>query len=138
MIAISTLALVAPACADEASRLPRVSPATVKRWQAQGETVTIVDVRPPEVFAKDHVPGAVNISDEHQQDAIDRLSHEHPIVVYSSRSRMRAPVAARLLRARGFTNIYVLEGGLTAWRADTHAAPRPSALASSADAPPAP
>ena len=128
----------AAAAAKEPWRPQYVTPEGVKRWMAQGEPVTLVDVRQPEEFAKAHLAGAVNISDESRQADIDALSRRQPIVVYSTQSRYRAPAAARMLMARGFTNVYVLEGGLVAWQtADRPAPEAPPHLALSApDAPP--
>ena len=134
MILAGVMSLMAGAAmANEPSRAPSVSPEDVQRWLSQGEAVTLLDVRRPEEFAKAHVPGAVNISDESQQDKIGALSRQHPIVVYSRQSRYRAPAAARMLRARGFSNVYVLEGGLAAWQADQR---RAHLVLSAPDAPP--
>lgn len=82
---------------------------------------TIIDVLPPEVFERRHIPGARNacvyevaFGDTMAAIAPDKSAE---IAVYGSDGeRQAAPVAAAKLEALGYTDVSVLEGGLCAWR----------------------
>lgn len=74
----------------------------------------MVDVRTTQEFAAGHIPGAIHIP-VHE---IERRSNElgakdKPIVVYC-RSGNRSASATRMLKARGFTQIYDL-GAMDRW-----------------------
>ncbi|MCB9653382.1 MAG: rhodanese-like domain-containing protein [Deltaproteobacteria bacterium] len=74
----------------------------------------LVDVRTTQEFAAGHIPGAIHIP-VHE---IERRSNElgakdKPIVVYC-RSGNRSASATRMLKARGFTQIYDL-GAMDRW-----------------------
>lgn len=96
---------------------PYVDAKTVKAWLDEGRTVLFLDVREPDEFTAGHLPGAVNISHEEVAGLASELPHHEPIVLYCIHSAHRAPEAAKRLRALGFDNAYVLEGGIVAWQA---------------------
>ncbi len=89
---------------------------TARQWVAHG-AVTFLDVRAADEFAAGHLPGAINIPHDQVQTLAEQLPHEQPIVVYCIHSAHRAPDAAKRLKALGFGNAYVLEGGIVAWEA---------------------
>ena len=68
------------------------------------------------------------------------LRREATIVVYDGRKMFSAPRVWWTLRAMGFPKVFVLDGGLTAWRAEgrpvetTRATPQPTHLAPAFDA----
>jgi len=81
-----------------------------------------VDARPPEAFAKGHIPQAVSLPagrwDESIDPLLDRWEPGRPLVVYCSRDDCDAgrTVATRLRRELGEENrIYLLRGGWEAW-----------------------
>ena len=107
--------------AQEGADVPRpryVSAATVQRWLDQGEAVTWLDVRKADEFAAGHIAHAINVVFDQVASLADQLPHDHPIVLYCIHSTHRAPTAARTLNTLGFTNAYVLEGGIVAWSAE--------------------
>ncbi|MFP2957349.1 rhodanese-like domain-containing protein [Myxococcus sp. 1LA] len=75
---------------------------------------TLVDVRTPEEFAAGHLPGAVNIPVEDLPHRFHELgSPEKPLVIYC-RSGARSIRAERLLKERGFQDVFNL-GPMSAW-----------------------
>lgn len=66
------------------------------------------------------IPGSANIpiSDEDLVTRVEELAgaKDEPVVVYCDTYGCTAsPTAARSLEASGFTNVYVLAGGVEAW-----------------------
>ena len=111
----ATLCVALPTWAGEAAP-PYVDSALVKRWLGQGRPVTFLDVREPDEFAAGHLEGGINVVYDAVASLVDRLPHDQPIIVYCIHSTHRAPEAAKTLQILGFTNTYVLEGGITAWQ----------------------
>ena len=86
---------------------------------AQQSGAVLLDMRLPRVFAKAHVPGAVNLQ-FNRADLVDRadmaLSREPQYIVHAEPEAI-AKVAVELMRDAGFTVLGHLEGGLAGWRA---------------------
>ena len=77
----------------------------------------VVDVRSPDQYEKEHIPGAINIPLDKLEEKLGELPRDRPIVVYCGSSRCTASLkAARLLSEKGFTNIYRYVGGLADWK----------------------
>lgn len=76
----------------------------------------LVDVRTPEEFAEGHIAGAQNIDWKNAEFAINvgALDKSKPVLVYCH-SGNRSKQAAEYLANNGFTNVYELEGGISAW-----------------------
>jgi rhodanese-related sulfurtransferase len=78
----------------------------------------VIDVRTPAEFAAGHLANAVNIDFEAPtfSDEIGKLDKSATYAVYC-RSGNRSRTAAQQMANAGFTTIYELEGGITAWTA---------------------
>jgi len=76
----------------------------------------IVDVRTPQEFATGSLPGARNVAVD-KVDKVDEkaIKKDKPLIVVCA-TGSRAGKAAAQLRARGYGEVYVLAGGLAAWR----------------------
>ena len=85
---------------------------------AQDQTVQLVDVRTPEEFAENHLPGALNIDwrGEGFAEKAQKLSKACPVMVYCRSGRRSAEAAATLDRI-GFKT-YNMKGGIIAWTAE--------------------
>ena len=79
----------------------------------------ILDVRTSAEFNSGHVPNAVNIPHDELASRLVELDFEidRPIVVYC-KSGGRAGKAASVLFEGGYTEIFHLEGDMTAWSAN--------------------
>jgi rhodanese-related sulfurtransferase len=79
----------------------------------------LVDVRPPEAFAKWTLPGAASIppADLFGRSLPPELSQRHRRKVFFADDEPQAEDAAALARLLGYENVAVLEGGLAGFRA---------------------
>lgn len=78
----------------------------------------LVDVRTPGENAAGNIPGSklMNINDSNFAKNIESLDKNVPVLVYC-RSGARSMSAARILKSKGFTSVYNLNGGFKAWSA---------------------
>lgn len=118
-------------------RIREVSPAELLELQRAGSP--IIDVREPDEFAEDHIPGAVNIPrgllefevDGHpavNYQTAEELSHrERPVVLYCL-SGGRSLLAADALRRLGFRSPVSLVGGILGWADEGQPVATPAAL----------
>ncbi|MGE5161418.1 MAG: rhodanese-like domain-containing protein [Betaproteobacteria bacterium] len=76
----------------------------------------VIDVRTPEEFATGSLPGARNIPVDKFDQKMRDIKKDKPLIVVCA-SDSRAGRAAAQLRASGYAEVFVLAGGLAAWRA---------------------
>jgi thioredoxin len=100
--------------------LPRpagaLKPKEVAQLARQGH-ITLVDTRPPEVYARAHIQGAVNIPRSELEARIEELlSLPTPPVLYC-RTGADSKAAATELAAQG-TPVSFLDGGVLGWEGD--------------------
>ena len=77
---------------------------------------TVLDVRTPEEWAEGIIPNAEQMN-YHADDfatQIESLDKSKPVFVYCKRGG-RSAGAAEILKEKGFTKVYNLDGGITAW-----------------------
>jgi len=100
-----------------AQTLGAASPQDVIRLMNQNALV--LDIRPQEAFAAGHVTGARHMPSEQIAKAGETLKKQKdkPIVVYCESGPLAAS-AVRALAEQGFTKVFSLRGGLSAWRTD--------------------
>ena len=100
------------------------SPSTeqiVKASDAPSFLGSIIDIRTPDCFAASHIENAVNFS-VYQTDFLTKISEAFPdknasILVYGEGHPFKADLAAvGRFEYLGYTEIKVLEGGISAWR----------------------
>ncbi len=86
---------------------------------ARDAGAVVLDMRLPRVFARAHVPGAINLQ-FNRADLADRaemvLPQGHQFIVHAEPEAL-ATTATDILRGAGFTVVGRLQGGLAAWRA---------------------
>jgi rhodanese-related sulfurtransferase len=94
-----------------------VSPQELIRLMNQGALV--LDLRPAEQYQAGHLNGARQMDSDQILKAGDTLKkhREKLVVVYDDRGSLGG-AAVRQLVAQGFTQVFALRGGLTAWRAE--------------------
>ncbi|MDX2194393.1 MAG: rhodanese-like domain-containing protein [Gemmatimonadales bacterium] len=126
--AMAALVVAMAACGGrapaEGAGWSRVSAEAFAAELAQGRPagarpLTIVDVREPELFAKGHIPGAINIPwPGVKESAATQLAKEHAIVMVCHGGPMGDDVAQRLVAA-GFPDVRNVAGGMNAWAGPT-------------------
>src|SRR5881296_4350058 len=94
--------------------IPEMSPHQLKRKIDAGEPFELIDVREPFEYEIARIDGAKLIPLGEISERLDELSGERPIVVHCHTGK-RSAQAVRLLRQRGFANVYNLEGGIDGW-----------------------
>jgi rhodanese-related sulfurtransferase len=75
----------------------------------------IVDVRNPEEFAKGSLPNARNVPADKIDEKMRDMKKDKPVIVVCDTGSRAGRLAAQI-RANGFAEVYVLAGGLAAWR----------------------
>jgi adenylyltransferase/sulfurtransferase len=80
----------------------------------EAEPFELIDVREPFEYEIARIDAAKLIPLGEIGVRMDELQREKPVVVHCHSGR-RSAEAVRLLRQRGFTNVYNLEGGIDAW-----------------------
>lgn len=75
----------------------------------------VIDVRSAEDFAKGSLPGARNMPAASVKDRAGELKKDRPVIVVCNSGTTAGPAAAQL-RAAGIAEVFVLAGGLAAWR----------------------
>lgn len=77
---------------------------------------TLLDVRTPEEWAEGVIPNAekINYHGGDFESQIEKLDKTKPVFIYC-RSGRRSANAANVLKGKGFTKIYNLNGGILDW-----------------------
>lgn len=87
---------------------------TLADWIIQGKAdFRVVDLRPAAAYAEYHVPPAENIPVAGL--AQSSLQRNEKVILYAE-DAARAAQAWTLLRAKGYKGVYILRGGLEAWK----------------------
>jgi rhodanese-related sulfurtransferase/rubrerythrin len=89
----------------------------VRRYleEREPETFTLLDVREPEEYRQEHIPGAKLIPLGELPDRIGELDPAIATIVYC-RSGVRAGSATGLLMSAGFESVRNMTGGIKAWQ----------------------
>lgn len=87
---------------------------------ADGDSLIVIDVLPPEIYAIRHLPGASNacVYEMAFLNGVAELAPDlaTPLVLYdASGTTMTAVIAREKLLAAGYRNVRVLTGGLDGW-----------------------
>lgn len=80
-----------------------------------GRRHTLLDVRTPEEFAAEYIPGAINIPVQVLGEQLHEVPNSQPVVIYC-RSGNRSKIAMQILAQAGHTELYDL-GGIIDWKA---------------------
>jgi rhodanese-related sulfurtransferase len=75
----------------------------------------VVDVRTPDEFKTGSLPNARNVPADKVAEKMPDIKKDKPLIVVCA-SGSRAGRAAAQLRAGGYGEVYVLAGGIAAWR----------------------
>lgn len=86
------------------------------RLMNQGTTL-VIDVRDDKDYAAGHLPRARHIPLKQLESKAAELGKfkEKPVIVTCGKGP-RAAAASRVLKRAGFSNVYVLKGGVAAWQ----------------------
>jgi len=98
-----------------------ITPERLRLWMAEGRDFMLLDTLPEDVYRKRHLPGARNacvyeVVFPQRVEAIVSERSREIVVCGSSIVSMDAVAAAEKLVRLGYKSLYVLSGGLAAWR----------------------
>jgi len=103
------------------SPIPASELVTVDQAREWGDGAVWVDARPDEEFARDHVPGAFSVNEDHWNELLPQFlpnwSPGKKVIVYCSAESCNAAreVAKRLRDEAQLTEVFVLQGGWEEW-----------------------
>lgn len=75
-----------------------------------------LDIRETAEFKKEHITDSMNLPLSTLEANIVKLKDPAQAIILICVSGQRSRTAAKQLRSHGFSNIYVLNGGLNAWK----------------------
>ena len=91
--------------------IPTITPHDADKAMAKG--ATLVDIRGPDEYAREHIAGALHVP----LDRLEDLPKVEGPIIFHCKSGMRTQANEAALRtAAGFTPCHILEGGLEGWR----------------------
>ncbi len=76
---------------------------------------SIIDVRPNAEFTAGHVANSKNVPAEDLEKRLSEIAKDKPVIVVCAAGQKAGKSAAQL-RAAGYTEVFVLDGGIGAWR----------------------
>lgn len=84
--------------------------------QINHQSAHVIDIRPVEDFKQGHIVDAIQaLPEAFKQSRMDKYKNK-PVILVCTRGLTAATLATQL-RTQGFTQVMVLDGGMTAWRA---------------------
>lgn len=126
--------LTAPELLSEvAERTQFVSPEVIADMLIKKDpTLRLIDVRSQQEFEKYSLPGAINIplTDLLSEEYADILNQDVKMNVFYSNGSLAVNEAWMITRQLGYTNNYVLEGGLNYWYETILNPQKPSSVSS--------
>lgn len=88
-----------------------IGPYGIKTAADEGRPLQIVDLRTPELFAKNHIPSAVNVSYDDLDSTSARFDKNVPVVLYCYNITCNLATKAALLLAKKGFQVKELVGG---------------------------
>jgi rhodanese-related sulfurtransferase len=80
------------------------------------DSLYMIDVRSPDEYAKAHVAGSINVPLDTVRRAAGELKTFPKVIVVCNKG-IKARQAAEILEEVGLKEVFVLEGGIEAWKA---------------------
>jgi len=81
----------------------------------QMKGMTVLDTRTDKEYKQGHIPGAIHIELSEVGNKAKKLRKDKELVVYCQNGN-RSIWAIKRLMGMGFTNLYNLKGGYSAWK----------------------
>jgi rhodanese-related sulfurtransferase len=105
-----------PSSITDQSKISPISPEDLKTaMQNEENSLMIIDVRNADIFSFEHLKNSINIPLPNIEKEAEKISSGKKIVVYDDNAKLSFQAAVRLFDLNVF-NVYVLSGGLDAWK----------------------
>ena len=85
----------------------------LRLWQSK--EAILIDVRTPAEYRDGHIPGVANIPLDELEKRIGEIPKDKKVVLIC-RTGNRSAQGTKLLRSKGFSNVYNSTGGMTSWK----------------------
>lgn len=110
-------------CSDGKANQIQVVSADEMQDKLRFNNIQVVDVQQEDEYNKSHLLNAKNILyDKNFRKGLEKLDKTKPVAIYCTSGSV-SPEAAKILKDAGFTQIYVLEGGIKKWKEETPSSP---------------
>lgn len=97
------------------SEFKRIS--TEEAFNQLQQNTLFIDIRDIDSHQKAHIPSAKHLDNQGIHDFLASAELERPVVIYCYHGHS-SQAAAHFFVEQGFTNIYSMDGGFTAWQKD--------------------
>jgi hydroxyacylglutathione hydrolase len=87
-----------------------------QKLAAKSSALTVLDVRTDKEWNDGHIEGALHIHGGKLQERFAEVRRDRPVAVVCG-SGYRASIAASFLLREGYTDVYNVVGGMSAWKA---------------------
>ena len=102
---------------DAKTRIEETDIDAVKTKLDRGEKFLLIDVREESEFAKDHLPGAIQLGKGIiERDIEERVPAKNSLMILYCGGGFRSALAADNLQKMGYTRAISMDGGIRAWR----------------------
>ncbi len=91
-----------------------VSPMEVKAMIDAGQEPFLLDVRTPDEYKEIRIEGSTLIPLGKVRNSLNQIPHDRPVIAFCKIS-LRGYEAALILKANGYTNVKVMDGGVVMW-----------------------
>ncbi len=118
LLALGVAVACAPSSTGEAAGYRDVDVAVLHEALQRGEVgkdFVILDVRTPAEYAEGHIDGATLLPVQQLAARYAEVPRDRPVYVHC-KAGTRSARAAKLLAAKGYTNVRNVLGGIIAWR----------------------
>ena len=85
----------------------------LRLWQ--NKEAILIDVRTPAEYRDGHIPGVANIPLDELEKRIGEIPKDKKVVLIC-RTGNRSAQGTKLLRSKGFSNVYNSTSGMTSWK----------------------
>jgi len=93
----------------------RINPAEAKDLLEKNQDVKIIDVRTKAEYEQQHLPRAEHIAMEDIVASGIPYSKETRVLITCNHGLKKSDASAQSLGERGYSNVYILDGGIKAW-----------------------
>ena len=103
--------------ADAKKKITEISP-TDAAAKTKSSDAVIVDVRDPDEFGENHIPGAINLSrGTIEFEVEEKFPDRNTTIICHCGGGGRSALAAESLQKMGYKNVRSMAGGFRAWKA---------------------
>jgi rhodanese-related sulfurtransferase len=97
--------------------LPEILPEEIMGANLNDPLTYVIDVRSEDEYERGHLPGSISVpGGQAVQRTDDFVAVRNARIIFVSGQAARATMAAYWYRQMGFPNVFILRGGLTAWK----------------------